>query len=74
MTALRDLHAKWSMDPTYRRVYSELKGEFAPAEVLARASAAAGLTQATSSTRALKKFAHAIGARLRISFEPGRSR
>ncbi|WP_234196912.1 MULTISPECIES: helix-turn-helix domain-containing protein [Pseudacidovorax] len=95
MTKLKDLHGKWSKDPAYREAYDALEEEFALAEAIAEARAAAGLTQAevaermqttqsniarmeagrsSPSTRTLEKFAHAIGARLKISFDPVRSR
>lgn len=95
MTKLKDLHAKWSKAPAYRKAYDALEEEFALAEALAQARAKAGLTQAEvaqrmrttqsniarmeagrtmPSTRTLEKFAHAVGARLRIGFEPVRSR
>ncbi len=95
MTKLRDLHTKWSKEPSYREAYDALEEEFALAEAIAEARSRAGLTQAevaermhttqsniarmeagrtTPSTRTLEKFAQAIGAKLKISFEPVRTR
>ncbi|TXI77404.1 MAG: XRE family transcriptional regulator [Flavobacteriales bacterium] len=95
MTKLRDLHTKWSKEPSYRKAYDALDEEFALAEAIAEARGRAGLTQAevaermhttqsniarmeagrtTPSTRTLEKFAQAIGAKLKISFEPVRTR
>lgn len=95
MTKLRDLHTKWSNEPSYRRAYDALEEEFALAAAIAQARSRAGLTQAevaqrmqttqssvarmeagrtTPSTRTLGKFAQAVGAKLKISFEPVRSR
>jgi transcriptional regulator with XRE-family HTH domain len=45
MTDIRDLHARWMRDPTYRQDYEALEGEFALASALIRARADAGLTQ-----------------------------
>lgn len=95
MSKLKDLHAKWSKDPSYREAYDALEEEFALAAAIVEARGRAGLTQAevaqrmhttqsniarmeagrtTPSTRTLERFAQAIGAKLKISFEPVRTR
>ena len=45
MTDIRDLHAGWMKDPTYRLDYDALEPEFALTSALIRARADAGLTQ-----------------------------
>lgn len=45
MSKIRDLHAEWMKDPSYRQAYDALEGEFAVASALIRARASAGLTQ-----------------------------
>jgi len=45
MTKMRDLHAGWMKDPTYREAFDALEGEFAVAAAFIQARATAGLTQ-----------------------------
>lgn len=45
MTDIRDLHAEWMKDPSYRAEYDAREGEFVLATALIRAQADAGLTQ-----------------------------
>jgi ribosome-binding protein aMBF1 (putative translation factor) len=45
MIPVEESFAKWRKDPAYVRAYGALEDEFALAEVMIRARAAAGLTQ-----------------------------
>lgn len=45
MTRVRDLHAGWMKQPSYREAYEALEAEFTLATALIRARAEAGLTQ-----------------------------
>lgn len=51
MTSLKDLKADWLKDPAVRADYDALAAEFALAEALVRARAAANLTQAELALR-----------------------
>jgi ribosome-binding protein aMBF1 (putative translation factor) len=68
MTRIRDLHKKWMRDPTYRKEYEALEGEFALAEAVAEARVRAGLSQAQLARR--MRTTQSTVARL----ESGRSR
>lgn len=51
MTSLKDLKADWLKDPAVRADYDALAAEFALADALVRARAAANLTQAELALR-----------------------
>ena len=62
MTKVRDLHAKWRLDPEYRKAYDELGPEFELARALIEARVRAGLTQAQLAER--MNTAQSVVARL----------
>ncbi len=51
MSKVRDLHRKWSRDPSYRRAYDDLDAEFMLTRALIEARLGAGLTQAQLAER-----------------------
>jgi ribosome-binding protein aMBF1 (putative translation factor) len=51
MIAAEESFAKWRKDPAYQQAYDDLESEFALAEAMIRARAAAGLTQAQLAER-----------------------
>lgn len=51
MTRLRDLHTKWSKEPSCRTAYDALDEAFPLAAAIAEARSRAGLTQAEGAER-----------------------
>ena len=51
MVNFKQLHEKWSLDPSYREHYDALRPEFELARTLIEARARAGLTQAQLAAR-----------------------
>lgn len=51
MTAIKDLHKRWSKDPEYRKAYDALDPEFALMAAIAKARQSAGLSQAELARR-----------------------